>query len=141
MLLSFTAEFVEGVENGLDHLVHRPPRHPGAPVKLSTIRSPRHCQRNPSPGDRLQLYKGRYAPGERIRMAEVVCLTADMIEIYRWGLVLPASLADHSLECLAATDGFESWEAMRSWFSKRATLPFKGYRYTWGLIPTDEENR
>ena len=85
-------------------------------------------------GDKLQLYTGLRTKGAR-KLADAVCTETAAVEIDRGDLFLGGRFADaHDREGFAQADGFESYDAMASWFASKAGLPFRGRVIRWRVV-------
>ena len=123
-LLSFTQEFAPAVDNR---------------TKLQTIRNIGKTKFKA--GDALQLYKGRYAPGERIKMHDAVCLSVHSVQIEGWihsdgkffcAIILDGEFLNQSEhEKFAKDDGFENLKAFVKYFKSFGLEKYQLIK--WGL--------
>lgn len=108
-------------------------------AKRQTIRLPR--KRPIRVGDRLSLreWTGRpYMSPQRILVDDVPCTRISQIHIgvgeHRDEVMLGGQALDVILrEKIAVSDGFDSWLAMRGWFSEQHGLPFTGVLIGWDI--------
>lgn len=135
MLIGFQDRFVAAVENGLDELAGRPPRHAGVRPKRQTIRAMR--KRRPfRVGDALQLYARARQPDMRL-LGEVVARSVKYIEIGFDGQVSVMTGRTLRGYCVgwvtrvARADGFEHLGEMRRFFERTHGLPFLGQMVRW----------
>ncbi|NRA87424.1 MAG: hypothetical protein HRU28_08520 [Rhizobiales bacterium] len=124
-ILSFTKEFALAVENR---------------TKWQTIRNGKHQFKV---GEKLQLYKGRYAPGERIKMHDAVCLSVEPIDtcfaidkdgifcdhVFISGVELNRAEKDR----LAKADGFKTYLDFAKYFLNSKASLYPNYLIKWGV--------
>lgn len=93
-------------------------------------------------GDALQLYKGRYAPGERIKMHDAICLSVEPIKIdiqshnqlHFCNILLNNNLlTPNETEKFALDDGFAIIEKFIKYFKFKDGKPYIGRLIKWGL--------
>jgi hypothetical protein len=140
--LSFQAQFVPAVENGLAELAGKPLPHDGVRPKRQTIRAVR--KRPFKVGDTLHFFWGMRTEYCR-RLGRAVCTSLDEIAI-EWSTnlvrdgVVTITLGGERVSrgtasALAMRDGFGPGGSplgeMAAWFERTHGLPFRGVVVRW----------
>lgn len=111
----FKPEFVPGIEQG---------------TKRGTIRNDATCK----PGEPLSLrqWSGRPYWSKQKEIKQVVCENVEPVVVDGMGvLVAGRALSPKEATELAASDGFESTEAMIQFFRENYKIPYCGKLVTW----------
>lgn len=146
-LLSFRAEFVPAIENGIAEICNECRPHADPRVKRQTIRANRSDGRPVARvGETLHLYTGLRTKKAR-KLGEVVCRRAVRFRISRnigeW--VMSRAPGDDTLMVgwryeayslasehrIARADGFDSRQALLAFFDRVHGLPFNGWLIQW----------
>ena len=110
---NFSPEFADAVASG---------------AKRQTIRKKKRAKC----GDRVQLYTGQRTKACR-KLGEGTCDLVDYVGIRPDGLTL-GDKAKHpgNIDDFARADGFENFEAMVAWFTRKYGSPyFQGFVHRW----------
>ena len=149
LTINFMPRFVPAVENGLDILAGREPRHPGVRTKFQTIRRYRKDGKDPEPGDWRALWTGMRTKQCR-KLGEVVCTSVEPVKIGGpsaddnagtpiVGWLIGSTLSN--LDAFARRDGLTDFAEMVEFFNRLYGLPFSGVLIRWDAPPSRESDQ